>query len=65
MRPDPVELNNIHALVGAVENDDLIYVDGYLTKNLGIFLPVGGACGYAVTPEHTHPSYYREETYLS
>ena len=47
----------IRGLVGSITEDQLRYVDCFATKNIGLFTPVGGACFYALTPEHSHPSY--------
>lgn len=47
----------IRSLVGPVRDDDLRYVDSFVFGNVGLFMPVGGACFYALAPEHTHPSY--------
>jgi AraC family transcriptional regulator len=50
-------LNKIRRLVGEVTSGQLRYVDSFVSDDVGLFLPVGGACFYALTPEHTHPSY--------
>ncbi|MBU0482984.1 MAG: AraC family transcriptional regulator [Proteobacteria bacterium] len=47
----------IQHLVGPVTQDQIRYVDCFVTKHLGLFLPVGGACQYALSHEHTHPAY--------
>lgn len=52
-----VDLKKIKALVGDVEREQLRYVDCFVGENIGVFMPVCGACFYALTPEHTHPSY--------
>lgn len=44
-------------LVGAVTEKDLRYVDSFVCEDMGLFMPVGGACFYALTPLHSHPSY--------
>lgn len=44
-------------MVGDVTGEQLRYVDCAVTENLGIFMPVAGQCYYAISPEHTHPSY--------
>lgn len=45
-------------LVGkTLEKKDLAHVDYYVFGKLGIFIPSTGSCGYAATPNHTHPSY--------
>jgi AraC family transcriptional regulator len=51
------ELEMIRSLVGPVEGDQLRYVDSFVSDDVGLFMPVGGACFYALTPEHSHPSY--------
>lgn len=48
----------LKALVGeSITREHLAFVDCFLHDWFGLFVPVGGNCGYAVTPEHTHPSY--------
>jgi AraC-like DNA-binding protein len=51
------DLSRIRKLVGAVTKEQLRYVDCFVSDRLGLFMPVGGACFYALTPEHTHPAY--------
>jgi AraC-like DNA-binding protein len=50
-------IRRIRSLVGGVTPEQLRYVDCFVSADLGLFMPVGGACFYAVTPEHTHPAY--------
>jgi len=50
-------IQNIRKLVGAVTKEQLRYVDCFIGDKIALFMPVGGACFYALTPEHTHPSY--------
>ncbi len=52
-----MEIDRIISLVGDVSGEQLRYVDCFVGDEMGIFMPVGGACFYALTPEHTHPSY--------
>lgn len=48
----------IKSLIGdTVTEEDLKYVDCYVHKNLGLFIPSLGPCNYASRPSHTHPSY--------
>jgi AraC family transcriptional regulator len=51
------EIKNIQRLVGDATSEQLRYVDFFVTGEIGLFMPVGGACFYALTPEHTHPAY--------
>src|SRR5512139_4145506 len=51
------ELWKIRGLIGDATSEQLRYVDSFVTRDIGLFMPVGGACFYALTPEHTHPSY--------
>ncbi len=51
------ELENIRRLVGRVTTEQLRYVDSFVGDDIGLFMPVGGACFYALTPDHSHPSY--------
>lgn len=50
-------LQLIKNLVGDISIDDLKYVDYSISKDLGIFIPSVGFCGYAVKKDHTHPAY--------
>ncbi len=51
------DLQHIRNLVGDITSEELKYVDYYLNKELGIFIPSVGYCGYAIKPRHTHPAY--------
>jgi AraC family transcriptional regulator len=53
----PSELDQIRRLVGPATTEQLRYVDSFVSEKVGLFMPVGGACFYARTPRHTHPSY--------
>ena len=47
----------IKSLVGDITQEQLTFIDTFVSKDLACFIPIGGSCGYAVTPWHTHPSY--------
>jgi len=47
----------IRKLVGAITKEQLRHVDCFVAREIALFMPVGGACLYARTPEHTHPAY--------
>jgi len=51
------ELGKIRGLIGDATGEQLRYVDSFVTREIGLFMPVGGACFYALTPEHSHPAY--------
>lgn len=51
------ELHKIRKLVGEITKEQLRYVDSFVAENIGLFMPVGGPCYYALTPSHSHPSY--------
>ncbi len=51
------DLIKIRNLVGDISEDDLSFVDCYVSDEIGIFIPSVGYCKYAITPAHTHPSY--------
>jgi AraC family transcriptional regulator len=53
----PETLCTIRSLVGDVTEEQLRFVDSYVSADVCAFIPVGGQCGYAVTPEHVHPAY--------
>jgi AraC-like DNA-binding protein len=50
-------MRRIRRLVGDVTPEQLRYVDFALARDLGVFMPVAGPCGYAITHGHTHPSW--------
>lgn len=51
------DMQIIQKLVGGITSSNLKYVDYYVERHLGIFIPSVGFCEYAVMPQHTHPSY--------
>lgn len=51
------EIKKVRKLVGNVSQEQLKFVDRFVSDNVGLFMPVGGACFYSLTPSHTHPSY--------
>ncbi|MDD5772393.1 MAG: AraC family transcriptional regulator [bacterium] len=50
-------LKQVRGLVGPIIEEQLRYVDCFVTKNIGLFTPVGGACFYSLSLEHSYPSY--------
>jgi AraC family transcriptional regulator len=52
-----IELDKIGKFVGAVEKEQLRYIDSFIGEDLALFMPVGGPCFYALSPMHSHPSY--------
>ncbi|MBI5205555.1 MAG: helix-turn-helix transcriptional regulator [Nitrospirae bacterium] len=57
MRAKEKELGKVRRLVGRITKKQMRYVDSFVADDVGLFMPVGGACFYALTPEHTHPAY--------
>lgn len=51
------DIEKIQKLVGEITSSNLKYVDYYVGKHLGIFIPSVGFCEYAIIPQHTHPAY--------
>ncbi|WP_415397551.1 helix-turn-helix domain-containing protein [Sulfurimonas sp. CS5] len=52
------DFDKVRALVGeTITKENLLFVDSFIYKALSIFMPIGGSCGYAVSPKHKHPSY--------
>jgi hypothetical protein len=45
----------IRRQVGPLAPKDLAMVEPHRTDDIGVFLPMGGACGYAVEPMRLHP----------
>ncbi|HSM92345.1 MAG TPA: AraC family transcriptional regulator [Anaeromyxobacteraceae bacterium] len=50
-------MRRVRRLVGEISPEQLRYVDWALGRDVGVFVPVAGPCGYATTPEHTHPAW--------
>lgn len=58
MKVTEEEFSSIKNLVGeTITKENLLFVDSFVHETLSLFMPIGGNCGYAVTPNHTHPSY--------
>ncbi len=61
-------LETIKSLVGeSIIQENLKFIDTFVSPRLSLFMPIGGSCGYAVTPDHQHPAYmflmgYDDET---
>lgn len=51
------EINILNKLVGNITEENLKYVDSYISEKLSIFIPSVGFCEYAIQSNHTHPSY--------
>lgn len=51
------DLHKIRRLVGDITATQLTYVDCAVCDTIGIFMPVAGQCQYAISPEHTHPTW--------
>jgi len=51
------DLDKIRALVGCITAEQLKYVDYAVSDRVGVFMPVAGQCGYAITKKHTHPAW--------
>ena len=51
------DIGRIQKLVGGITLSNLKYVDYYVGRHLGIFIPSVGFCEYAIMPQHTHPAY--------
>jgi len=51
------DLAAIRRLVGVITKEQLRYVDCFVSDDIALFMPMGGPCFYALTPEHTHPAY--------
>jgi AraC family transcriptional regulator len=54
---DRNDLTAIRRLVGRVVNEQLRHVDCFVSAKTALFMPVSGACYFALTPEHAHPAY--------
>lgn len=60
-------MRKIRKLVGDITEKELRYVDSFAGERICLFMPAGGACFFALTPLHSHPSYmfvlaFNEET---
>jgi len=52
-----LKIEKIRRLVGPITEKQLRYVDSFVGDHISLFMPVGGACFFARTPLHSHPSY--------
>lgn len=50
-------MRRIRRLVGEVTAEQLRFVDWALASDVGVFIPVAGPCGYAITTGHAHPAW--------
>jgi AraC family transcriptional regulator len=50
-------MRRIRRLVGAITEEQLRHVDWALARDVGVFIPVAGPCGYAITVGHAHPAW--------
>lgn len=50
-------LQRIRRLVGPITREQLRYVDGAVARDVAVFVPVAGPCGYAITRDHVHPAW--------
>lgn len=57
------EIDIIQKLVGPIKEEDLKFVDCYISDNTSLFLPVLGPCKYSISPDHSHPAYLFIYTY--
>ncbi len=53
MKIDKNSLKRVQSLVGNIAQENLKYVDCYISQNLSMFIPSVGFCEYAITPNHT------------
>lgn len=54
---DKKTLLKIRELVGPITEKQMQYAECSVHSSMGIFIPSVGQCGYAITPQHTHPAY--------
>ena len=50
------DLAAIRRLVGAITKEQLRYVDCFVARDIALFMPVGGPCFYALTPNRPRVS---------
>jgi AraC family transcriptional regulator len=51
------DIELIIQLVGNVTEQQLRYVDYAFSEDMGLCMPIAGPCYYAISTQHTHPSY--------
>lgn len=51
------KLETVRRLVGPATEEALRHVDVFAGDDAVLFMPVGGACAFALRPHHAHPSY--------
>lgn len=52
-----MDIEKVRSFVGDIKERQMKHIDSYVGESIALFLPVTGHCGYAVTKNHTHPSY--------
>ncbi len=50
-------MRRIRKLVGPIRAEQLRSVDWALGRDVGVFIPMAGPCGYAITQGHSHPAW--------
>ncbi len=51
------EMDQIRALVGDIDAEQMRFVDSFVGEKMALFIPSIGPCLYAITPDHSHPAY--------
>lgn len=54
---DKNDLQIIQNHVGKITEDDLRYVEYFVSDKLSLYIPSIGQCQYAIMPKHSHPAY--------
>lgn len=49
------DMELMRSFVGDIQQEQLAFVDCFLSNKLALFMPVGGYCGYSISRDHTHP----------
>lgn len=57
MKKNPDRHDMIRRLVGDVTPEQLLHVESFTGINIGVFIPSTGHCFYAISENHSHPSY--------
>ncbi len=52
-----MNIDKIRSFVGEVPQEALTVIDCFVGERVALFVPAVGQCTYAITKDHTHPSY--------
>ncbi|MDH5718261.1 MAG: AraC family transcriptional regulator [Spirochaetia bacterium] len=51
-----IDIQKIKSFVGEIEENELTFVEKFVSEDMAVFMPAGGYCGYSITKDHVHPT---------